>query len=92
MIESTETTTKRRHDKMSPAVSILSRSRTLTSSMTVRHLLTIIDTSASLMRVLEAIRILESEADADLILLTGDLVHEPTETVLSKVGSTIWQH
>lgn len=42
------------------------------------------DTSASLMCVVN--RILESESDADLILLTGDLVHEPTETAYQKLA------
>jgi Icc protein len=41
------------------------------------------DTSESLKRVLEAIR--KNEADADLILLTGDLVHEATETAYQKL-------
>ena len=42
------------------------------------------DTSASLMRVIN--KIIESESDADLILLTGDLVHEPTKTSYQKLA------
>lgn len=42
------------------------------------------DTSASLIKVIEEIR--ENESDADLILLTGDLVHEPTETSYQKLA------
>ena len=42
------------------------------------------DTSASLMRVIN--KIIESESDVDLILLTGDLVHEPTRTYYQKLA------
>jgi 3',5'-cyclic-AMP phosphodiesterase len=42
------------------------------------------DTSASLHRIVEEIGI--NESDADLILLTGDLVHEPTETAYQKLA------
>ncbi len=42
------------------------------------------DTSASLLKVLDKIK--QSETDADLILLTGDLVHEPTETAYQKLA------
>lgn len=42
------------------------------------------DTSASLKLVVETIK--EKEADADLILLTGDLVHEATETAYQKLA------
>ena len=42
------------------------------------------DTSASLMRVVD--KIIKSESDADLILLTGDLVHEPTKTAYQKLA------
>jgi Icc protein len=42
------------------------------------------DTSASLMRVID--KIIASESDADLILLTGDLVHEPTQTSYQKLA------
>jgi 3',5'-cyclic-AMP phosphodiesterase len=42
------------------------------------------DTSASLIRTID--KIIENEADADLILLTGDLIHEPTETSYQKLA------
>lgn len=42
------------------------------------------DTSASLMRIVDEIK--QSEADADLILVTGDLVHEATETAYQKLA------
>ena len=42
------------------------------------------DTSASLIRVIQHIK--TKEADADLILLTGDLVHEPTESAYQKLA------
>ncbi|MAS82244.1 MAG: phosphodiesterase [Legionellales bacterium] len=42
------------------------------------------DTSASLMRVIN--KIIESESDVDLILLTGDLVHEPTSASYQKLA------
>jgi len=42
------------------------------------------DTSASLESVIN--KIIESESDADLILLTGDLVHEPTKTSYQKLA------
>lgn len=42
------------------------------------------DTSASLIRVIEKIK--KTETDADLILLTGDLVHEPTRTAYQKLA------
>ncbi len=42
------------------------------------------DTSASLIKVIEEIK--ENESDTDLILLTGDLVHEPTETSYQKLA------
>jgi 3',5'-cyclic-AMP phosphodiesterase len=42
------------------------------------------DTSASLIEVIEKIK--EAESDADLILLTGDLVHEPTESAYQKLA------
>ena len=42
------------------------------------------DTSASLNKVIECIN--QNEQDADLILLTGDLVHQPTETTYQKLA------
>lgn len=42
------------------------------------------DTSASLLAVLETIK--TDEADADLVLLTGDLVHEPTNSAYQKLA------
>ena len=82
MIESTETTTKR-DTKMSDRINII--------QITDTHILddgapsfNDYDTSASLMRVIH--KILESESDADLILLTGDLVHEPTKTSYQKLA------
>lgn len=42
------------------------------------------DTSASLKKVVAQIK--DVEADTDLILLTGDLVHEPTETAYQKLA------
>lgn len=42
------------------------------------------DTSASLNNVIQEIRL--KETDADLILLTGDLVHEPTDSAYQKLA------
>ena len=42
------------------------------------------DTSASLNNVIQEIKL--KEADTDLILLTGDLVHEPTDTAYQKLA------
>lgn len=42
------------------------------------------DTSASLIRVID--KILKTEPNVDLILLTGDLVHEPTKTAYQKIA------
>jgi len=82
MIETIETTTKR--SKNAP-------DRINVIQITDTHILddgapsfNDYDTSASLMRVIN--EILESESDADLILLTGDLVHEPTKTAYQKLA------
>lgn len=82
MIESTETTTKQR-TKAPDRINII--------QITDTHILddgapsfNDFDTSASLMRVVN--EIMESESDADLILLTGDLVHEPTKTAYQKLA------
>ena len=45
------------------------------------------DTSASLKRVVEHIKLKEREVDA--VLLTGDLVHEPTETAYQKLADLL---
>ncbi len=42
------------------------------------------DTSASLQQIIEKIRI--NESDADLVLLTGDLVHEATKSAYQKLA------
>ncbi len=42
------------------------------------------DTSASLLQVVKNIK--ENESDADLILLTGDLIHEATESAYQKLA------
>ena len=82
MIESTETTTKQ-STKAPDRINII--------QITDTHILddgapsfNDYDTSASLVRVIN--KILESESDADLILLTGDLVHEATKTSYQKLA------
>ncbi len=82
MIESTETITKR-SNKAPDRLNII--------QITDTHILddgapsfNEYDTSASLMRVVS--KIMETESDVDLILLTGDLVHEPTKTSYQKLA------